>query len=383
MDRDDVNNGSGEGLGMVMILSFKENSNEIKVNWYSTVKEQFYREKNQYTDTMELINKVNKKDLQTLYDECLTLKETDYTVESWTNLKTAMNKARNILDKVDVTQDEVDKAKMTLQNAKDTLIKVVIDSDKIALKIAIDLANEITDKDLENVVPLVVEEFKAAKKQAIKIYENENASQDEINDAFNRLASVMHKLEFYKGDKTLLKSFIDNVDSLDVTKYTEATWNTFETKLNDAVAVYNDENAMQEEVNSAYKELVTAFLNLRLIPDKSLLEDLINKAQELNAANYTKASYAVVENALENAKAVFDDPNVTQEQVDNAKDVLEKAINVLETNVTASVDNTVSTPVNSGDTTSVKTGDESLTEMFATIALLSVTGYTVLKRKED
>ena len=45
--------------------------------------------------------------------------------------------------------------------------------------------------------------------------------------------------------------------------------------------------AMQEEVNTAYSELVTAFLNLRLIPDKSLLEELINKAEGLNVANYT------------------------------------------------------------------------------------------------
>ena len=49
-----------------------------------------------------------------------------------------------------------------------------------------------------------------------------------------------------------------------------------------ANVVYNDENAMQEEVNNAYSELVTAFLNLRLIPDKSLLEELINKAEGLD-----------------------------------------------------------------------------------------------------
>ena len=36
---------------------------------------------------------------------------------------------------------------------------------------------------------------------------------------------------------------------------------------------------MQPEVNSAYEELVKAFLNLRLIPDKSLLEDLINQEE--------------------------------------------------------------------------------------------------------
>ena len=121
------------------------------------------------------------------------------------------------------------------------------------------------------------------------------------------------------------------------------------------------------------------FLNLRLIPDKSLLEELINKAEGLNSTNYTKATFDGLKDALNEAKAVFNDPNATQEQVNNAKDVLEKAINSLE--VITTVDNTPSTPVDNGDTTSVKTGDESLSEMFASIALLSVAGYTVLKRK--
>ena len=138
---------------------------------------------------------------------------------------------------------------------------------------------------------------------------------------------------------------------------------------------------MQEEVNSVYSELVTAFLNLRLIPDKSLLEELINQANGLNAANYTKASYKVVSDALNEAKAVFENPNVSQVEVNNAKDVLVKAIAGLQTVTT---DNTVKTLVNKGDSTvSVKTGDESLAGMLAGLALLSVVGYTVFRRKED
>ena len=136
----------------------------------------------------------------------------------------------------------------------------------------------------------------------------------------------MHMLDFKQGDKTALKAFIDKVSGLEADKYTEDTWTAFETELNEAIAVYEDLNAMQEEVNTAYSELVTAFLNLRLIPDKSLLEDLINQAEGLDSANYTKASYAVVENALLTAKVVYENPNATQEEVNSAKDVLEKAI---------------------------------------------------------
>ena len=74
-----------------------------------------------------------------------------------------------------------------------------------------------------------------------------------------------------------------------------------------------------------YNELVTAFLKLRLIPDKSLLEDLINKAEGLESANYTKATFDGLTKALDEAKVVFENPNATQAEIDNAKDVYSKS----------------------------------------------------------
>ena len=318
---------------------------------------------------------IDKTALQTLYDECLTLKENEYTNESWSSFKTAMDEAKAIIDKQDATQEEVDNAVKTLQAAKDALVKVVVGSDKTALKIAIDLANAITDEDLANVVSAVADEFKVARDEANAVYNDATASQEQVNNAFDRLANAMHMLDFKQGDKTALKAFIDKVSGLEADNYTEDTWTAFETELNEAIAVYEDLNAMQEEVNTAYSELVTAFLNLRLIPDKSLLEDLINQAEGLDSANYTKATFDGLTKALNEAKVVFDNPNATQVEVDNVKDVLTKAIANLQT---------VKTPVNNGDATvSVKTGDESLAGMFAGIALLSVAGYALLRRKED
>jgi len=276
--------------------------------------------------------------------------------------------------------DEVERMRSGIMELSRTVIKV----DKTALQIAVDLADKVTDKDLENVVPVVAEEFKAALQEAKEILADETASQEDVNASFDRLAGVMQKLEFYKGDKTALKAFIDDVSNLDSTKYSTDTWAAFEKELNEAIAVYEDLNAMQEEVNNAHKELVTAFLNLRLIPDKSLLEELINKAEGLNLASYSKATVQIVNDALENAKNVLANKNATQREVDNAKATLEKAINSLEANVNTPADNTVSAPVNNGDTTvSVKTGDESSVGMFVTIALLSVAGYIVLTRKKD
>ncbi|WP_278463407.1 LPXTG cell wall anchor domain-containing protein, partial [Thomasclavelia spiroformis] len=84
--------------------------------------------------------------------------------------------------------------------------------------------------------------------------------------------------------------------------------------------------------------------------------------------------------------------NATQEEVNSAKDVLEKAINSLEANTTTPVDNTANTPVDNtantpvsnGDTTvSVKTGDDALVGTLAGLALLSIAGAKVLRKKEN
>ncbi|MFR6666196.1 MAG: discoidin domain-containing protein, partial [Thomasclavelia spiroformis] len=81
-------------------------------------------------------------------------------------------------------------------------------ADKTALGIAIDLANAITDEDLANVVPAVADEFIAARDEANAVYNNTSASQVEVNNVFDRLANVMHMLDFKQGDKTALKAFI-------------------------------------------------------------------------------------------------------------------------------------------------------------------------------
>ena len=309
-----------------------------------------------------------------------------YTPESVAALKEALEEAREVLI-LATDQGTVDEMTAKLDAAIEAMEEVeVVEADKTALKIAVDLANAVTDNDLEKVLPVVANEFKAARDEANAVYNDVSASQIEVNNAFDRLASAMHMLDFKQGDKTALKAFIDKVSGLDSTQYTEATWTVFNDALTAANNVYNNANAMQEEVNEAYSNLVKGFLNLRLIPNKDLLEDLINQAEGLNSANYTEASYKVLNEALVNAKAVYENPNATQEEVNSAKDVLEKAINSLE-NTTTSVDNTVKTPVNKGDSTSVKTGDNSSLIGYATLLFTALgsafVGIKTRKNKQE
>ena len=261
---------------------------------------------------------------------------------------------------------------------------------KVALQIAVDVASNITDEELENVVPAVANELKAALEEAKAILEDATADQETVDASFDRLATAIQMLDFIKGDKAALRSFITKVENTVEEEYTPATWTAFAAALETGNTVLADENAMQEEVDNAYTNLVKAYLNLRLVPNKDKLEDLINQTKALVAANYTAATWKNVSNALELAENVMNNENATSEEVTNAETVLTKAVEGLVVNnapvapSTPAVDNTVKTPVNNGDTTaSVKTGDESLTGLFGGITLLSLAGAVLLKRKEN
>ncbi|MFR6666646.1 MAG: hypothetical protein ACLUQX_10985, partial [Thomasclavelia spiroformis] len=231
-------------------LPFWENIYELKFEW----------EANSIPTITEVI-KLNNADLlpnRSLLQEYingLSINADEYTPESYQLFAEKLAVANEVLANNNSNQKAIDKALADLQTAVEGLVPNK-EADKTALKIAIDMANLITDEELEIVVPVVVKEFKVARDEANAIYNDASASQDKVDAAFDRLASIMQKLEFYKGDKTALQAFVDKVVTLDPTKYTEDTWTTFETVLNEAKDVLANENAMQEEVNNAYNELV-------------------------------------------------------------------------------------------------------------------------------
>lgn len=255
---------------------------------------------------------------------------------------------------------------------------ISIDTNKDKLQIAVDLASQVTQEHLDKLVPIVVEEFKNALAEAKEILVSSTVTQEQVDVSFDRLSSIMQRLEFYKGDKTLLQEFINKyTTNLVETKYTPETWAIFIAELNEANVVLDDENALQYEVDQAYDELVCAYVNLRLIPDKSLLEDLINQAKKLNESNYTEDTWKVLMTALNDGMTTYDNAVATQVEIDTAADALAKALAALKPKVS------VDKPINNGNTTtSVKTGDNSLIGMFTIMALLSVAGYSRLRKKK-
>ena len=64
--------------------------------------------------------------------------------------------------------------------------------------------------------------------------------------------------------------------------------------------------------------------------DKAELQDLVDSTADLVAGNYTEESWTALQEALTNANTVLNNENAMQEEVDEAYDNLQAAINGLE-----------------------------------------------------
>ena len=259
----------------------------------------------------------------------------EYTEETISILEATLSKANNVISNSAATTEEVSATIEELEAAIDGLVEkeeigAVI---KIHLEIAVEEAESITDEMLENVVPAVVKEFKAALEEAKSLLVSDKATQAQINASFDRLSDAMQMLSFEKGDKEALVSLIDRINGLKGDEYIADTWTRLQTALEASNKVASDENAMEEEVQESYKTLLKAFLELRLKPNKDKLEDLINKVKNLDSSNYTAKSWRTVEKSVEKANKVMNDKNATEKEIKKAEENLQKAINNLESSV--------------------------------------------------
>lgn len=267
-----------------------------------------------------------KVDLQTLIGEAEKLVSKDYTAESWAAFSEALNTAKAVVDKEKATEAEVNEAKANLQESIDSLAPYVFNGH---LQIAIEEADKVTEEELSKVVPAVVEEFKAALAEAKELLANPKSTQEQVNDSWERLSSAMHMLSFYKGDKTHLTNLVEKINRLNGDEYIKGAWNNLQKVLEVANKVIANENSMEKEVSETYESLMKAFLELRLKPSKEKLEELINKAENIDRDNYTKDSLKVLDKALKSAKKVFANEDAIEEEIAEVEKNLEVALSGL------------------------------------------------------
>ena len=243
--------------------------------------------------------------------------------------------ANEILDKVnsgdtEVTQEDVDNAWKELIDIMQYL--EFKQGDKTDLEKVIAFAESLDMNDYEDNEKM--DAFLEALDVARKVRDDENAMQEEIDDAWMALLKATAELNRKMADMTDLNKVIEWTSALDLSLYLEEGQDVFSTALENAKAVAGDITSTQKQVDNAWKALMDAASALRLKPDKSALEELLNTAEGYmeKEGEYEAAAFAAFRTAYEDATAVLENDQATGDEVRAAEKSLGDAIEKLNEN---------------------------------------------------
>ena len=250
------------------------------------------------------------------------------------------------------------------------------------LKKVLDYAKQArAGSEYAGVIASVKESFDAAYAQAENIYQDGTATQEQINRAWMILMKEIHKLGFQAGDKAQLKLLISEAGALDLSLYVPAGQAEFSNAVANAKDCYYDGDALEGDVEQAVDALLEAMLNLRYKADKGVLESALAKAAEIDTASYSAQSVAVFEAANAAAKAINDNTNATQAEVDGAVDRLNAAIDgLVKVDAVPEKGNTAIAGDATRATGNAKTSDAASTAAVAVMALACAA--SILSRKK-
>lgn len=203
---------------------------------------------------------------------------------------------------------------------------------KSDLQVLISYATAQTKKeDYDKVVPAVREELEKELAEAIAVNDNAQASQAEVNAAYEELLAIVQMLEF-KGDATDLKLAVTLARAMDTEGKTEESVAALNAAIKAAEAVLANENALRDEIDKALKDLNAAVEALEDKPvvavDKKKLKELVedSKRYEERIEEYTEATANAFLAALTGAREIYENPDATQEEVNQAYVTLRQAI---------------------------------------------------------
>ena len=107
-------------------------------------------------------------------------------------------------------------------------------------------------EEYKYLVPVVKERFEKALAEAETIYGKADATQEEVDAAYNALQNAIFGLRLIP-DKDKLDDLIKEAEKTDFEKYTEESGTVLRTAIANAKAVFADENATETDVKNSRK----------------------------------------------------------------------------------------------------------------------------------
>ena len=218
------------------------------------------------TDLLDAINALEQGVQRTALE--VAVKEAEKVLvradkyDSLANLKEVLAAGKEVLADENADQPTVDAAANTILTE---LAKVVKNADLSSLESLIKSAKKLQDGNYtSNSLAKLDEVIKAAE----AVVANKNRTAEEVNKAYSDLIDAVISLE-KKGNKAALKAMLEKAAAVleDSDAYVAATIEGLADVKADAQAVYDNDDAVQSEVNAAVRTLTLKLAEARLLGD--------------------------------------------------------------------------------------------------------------------
>ena len=284
-------------------------------------------------------------------------------------LKDAVAAAEELLASEDAMADALKAANKAMTKAAQELWEIV---SKTELNALIEAANGYLDEDYTTES---LEALQAAITAAQAVAANDDATTAEVTEAITNLSSAIANLETITLDTSALEHEIELVSEMiaNIDNYVPSSVEGLQEKLDAAKTVLSNATS-QAEIDEAVKSLREARLNARTKADTSALEEIIAYANSLDLAGYAAESRNMLDRTIAAVKRVLADPEATQEEVDQAVQTMQTAIDSLQL-----VENSAGST--NADTTN--TAAAAQTAAFAGMLAVSAAGIFLFRRKRQ
>lgn len=331
-------------------------------------------------------------DIELLEDAVFAVKGIDsklYSIETMAVLTEAVDKAQNVLNNVDISQEDVNKAFVNIVSALNKLERVTQPNNDVLEALvekvtSNDVQNNIETRELENFfinyvdparnalqagesATTINEHIKAVTEAFLQLndkngsteyanniyiqYANDLVSKLEnkytaeslaaLSDAItikdiNSIETAILSLEKVKVlDKDILSTLIKVAKAIDENDLNSEDIKQFKDVLAASQKVFNDPNSTQESIDQVVKELSNHIIGLYdkdvmdLIKIRNQLSKLVDEITNLDLSIYTRISREAVAKALNDAKTFLTNDEATFEELDKAYQALLAAKNGL------------------------------------------------------
>ena len=239
-------------------------------------------------------------------------------------LEAAVEAAQKLVDDPDASADDLKAANRAMTKAAQELWEIV---SKAELNALIEAANGYLDG---NYTEESLAALQAAIEAAQAVAVNDDATTTEVAEAITNLANAIAGLETIQLDTSALEHEIELVSEMiaNIGNYVPSSVEGLQEKLDDAQNVLENA-ATQAEIDEATKTLREARLNARTKADTSALEELIAYINSLDLRAYTTESAQALIQELARAENLTNDPEITQEEVDDMVKDLQASVDEL------------------------------------------------------